>query len=238
MLTFTPARRQGREILDDPRVDARVRERSMSDVALANALFGGTGAVLRELSAVLARLGAGPATLLDVGSGLGDIPAHARERADRAGVELHTVGVDAAESLLRASRERSAGRLVAVCGDALRLPFADRSVDVVVCSQLLHHFDDREARRVIAELDRVARRFVIVSELRRSWFAAAGLWAASFPLRFHPVSRHDGVLSVLRGFTPGELREAVRTATGSAAVVRRRRGFRVTARWAKAGRAA
>ncbi len=238
MLSLTPARRQGHEILDDPEVDARLRERSMTDVTRANSLFGGARAVIGELMRVLDRLGAGPATLLDVGTGLGDIPARARARAARAGVVLHTVGVDAAESLLLAGRARSDGRLIAVRADALRLPFPDRSVDIVVCSQVLHHFTDGDARRVLAELDRVARRFVIVADLRRSWLAAAGLWAVSFPLRFHPVSRHDGVLSVLRGFTPRELRDAVRAATGSVAIVRRRRGFRVTACWTPRERAA
>jgi hypothetical protein len=73
---------------------------------------------------------------------------------------------------------------------------------------------------------------VIVSDLRRSWLAAAGIWLASFPLRFHPVSRHDGVVSVLRGFTPEELRELVRNATGQSPVTRRRLGYRTTASWA------
>ena len=229
--TLTPARRHGREILDDPGVDARVRERSMRDVALANRLFGGTRAVLRELRGTLRDHSGARLTMLDVGSGIGDIAASARRQATRYGVALETYAVDAAECLMRAGRARSGGRLVAVCGDALQLPFASASVDVVVASQLLHHFVDGDAQQVLGELDRVARRRVIVADLRRSWLAAAGIWAASFPLLFHPVSRHDGVLSVLRGFTPAELRDAVRAATGATAVVRRRRGFRVTAVW-------
>jgi hypothetical protein len=72
---------------------------------------------------------------------------------------------------------------------------------------------------------------VIVSDIRRSWLAAAGIWLASYPLHFHPVSRHDGVVSVLRGFTPGELRQLVRTATEQTPVARRRLGFRTTASW-------
>ena len=72
---------------------------------------------------------------------------------------------------------------------------------------------------------------MIVSDLRRSLVAAVGLWVASFPLGFHAVSRHDGVVSVMRGFLPEELGEAVRSAVGRTPVVRRHWGFRVTARW-------
>jgi hypothetical protein len=72
---------------------------------------------------------------------------------------------------------------------------------------------------------------VVVSDLRRSWPAAGGLWVASFPLGFHPISRHDGVVSVLRGFTPAELARLVRDAVGASARVNRRFAFRVTTSW-------
>ena len=101
----------------------------------------------------------------------------------------------------------------------------------MLCSQTLHHFESRDAIAVIRELDRVARERVIVSDIRRSWVAAAGIWLASFPLRFHPVSRHDGVVSVLRGFTPAELRQLVQKATNQIPVARNRLGFRTTASW-------
>jgi 2-polyprenyl-3-methyl-5-hydroxy-6-metoxy-1,4-benzoquinol methylase len=121
---------------------------------------------------------------------------------------------------------------LSICANALDLPFADHSVDVVMCSQVLHHFDDPDASRMLREMNRVARVRVVVSDLRRSWLAAAGLWIASFPLRFHAVSRHDGVVSVMRGFTPRELADTVQRAVARRPVARRRRGFRVTTSWA------
>ena len=113
------------------------------------------------------------------------------------------------------------------------LPFADASVDLVTCSQLLHHFDDREIPRVLRELDRVARGHVIVSDLRRSWLAACGFWLVSWPLAFSRVTRHDGTLSVLRGFTAAELSRHIQLATGRRATVRRHLGWRLTASWEK-----
>jgi hypothetical protein len=59
----------------------------------------------------------------------------------------------------------------------------------------------------------------------------AGFWLVSFPLGFHRVTRHDGVVSVSRGFTVEELAHLVMAATGVAPHVRRRLGFRLTARW-------
>lgn len=227
-----PARRRGMEHLDVPGVEPALQRRSLRDVALANRLFGGTRAVLGELERVLPALPAVGATLLDVGTGLGDIPARAARMAARRGIRLTTLGLDAAEALARSSR---AVLHAAMVGDVRRLPFADGSVDVVTCSQVLHHFADADAVAVLRELDRVARVAVIVSDLRRSWLAAAGIWAASFPLGFHPVSRHDGVLSVLRGFTAAELAHHVVAATDVTPHVRHRLGWRVTARWTPGG---
>ena len=224
---LVPRRRRGVEYLDDPATDARLLARSLADVARSNALFGGTSAVMAELEDAW-RLVQPDATLLDVGTGMGDIPRRATAMARRRGVRLATFGLDGAEPLAALSAERTTGSL---CADALALPFPDRSIDIVICSQTLHHFPDPDASRVIAELDRVARARVVIADIRRSWLAAGGIWLASFPLRFHPVSRHDGVVSVLRGYTAIELRELVHGVIGRAPRVRTRLGFRVTASW-------
>ena len=226
---LTPTRRRGFEILDDPAVDDVIRKRSLDDVARSNVVFGGARAVLVELAGALAQAGTQTLTLLDVGTGIGDIPARAACEAQVKGLTIHAIGIDISVSLLRCARE---GCVTPVCADALALPLASQSVDVAICSQLLHHFETRDTITVLRELDRVARARVIVSDLRRSWLAAAGIWLASFPLRFHPVSRHDGVVSVLRGFTPDELRDLVRTATQQTPVTHRRLGYRTTASWA------
>lgn len=224
---LVPGRKRGFEHLDDPDTPPDLRARSLRDVRRANILLGGTHAVLAELSRVLPALGE-RATLLDVGTGLADIPARAAGRARERNVMLTTFAVDEAESLLHAA---AASIDAGICADVRRLPFAAASVDVVTCSQVLHHFTDDEVPAVLDELQRVARRYVVVSDLRRSWVAALGFWALTWPLGFHPVTRHDGYTSVLRGFTPDELARHVRDATGRAPDVRRHPGFRVTATW-------
>ena len=230
---LAPGRRRGMELLDDPSTDAALAVRSLQDVVRSNRWFGGASAVMAELAPVLAtaRGQGGRLTLLDVGTGAGDIPELARRTADRAGVRLHTMGLEVTRVLAAASRPRSGDAIV---GDALALPFADRSVDIVACSQVLHHFEHADGARLLAEMNRVARVRVVVADLRRAWAAAAGFWIASWALRFHPVSRHDGVVSVLRGFRAGELAAAVLEATGCRPSVRNRRGFRVTASWTPA----
>ena len=224
---LTPARRRGVEFLDDPNIDPDTRYRAQADVARSNRLLGGLRAAIAEIQDVIEEIGGSP-TLLDVGTGLADIPERATATARRAGIALTTIGVDEATSLVVAAR----GCVThAVCASAFALPFRDHSIDIVMCSQLLHHFDWTDGERVVRELNRVASHAVIVSDLRRSWIAAAGFWIVCIVLGFHPITRHDGVLSVLRGFTAAELGRVVRSSIGVAPSVRRRLGYRLTARW-------
>ena len=52
-----------------------------------------------------------------------------------------------------------------VVGSAYELPFNNSSFDVVLCANLLHHLNNPS--RAIAEMERVARRYVVVSEPNR-----------------------------------------------------------------------
>ncbi|HYW32368.1 MAG TPA: methyltransferase domain-containing protein [Gemmatimonas sp.] len=249
-MRFTPARRRGVEILDDPSHDPALAVRSLRDVAKANRLFGGRRAVLREVDRALVRARsrdtqAAPQSrsrtpaperiLLDIGTGIGDIPSAAARAAARRGVRLSTIGLELEGELARAAQPACTWALV---GDALQLPFADASIDIVTVSQVLHHFEGDAADQLLRECTRVARDAVVVADLRRSWFAVAGLWCSSFVLGFHPVSRNDGVVSILRGYTASELAALVQRATGAVPVVRHALGWRVTAVWARGSNAA
>jgi 2-polyprenyl-3-methyl-5-hydroxy-6-metoxy-1,4-benzoquinol methylase len=229
-MILTPPKRHRHEILDDPAVDPAVMCRSMRDVAVANRLFGGLRAATREVEHAVEQIGR-TITLLDVGAGLGDISSRVRTDAEGKGVHLRTIVLDSAFPLVRLARREADD---AICADALALPLSDGSVDVVLCSQILHHFRQPEGLAFIREMHRVARHRVIIADLRRSWIAAAGLWLASFPLLFHSVSRHDGVVSILRGFTPHELEELVTEAVGCVPRVATHPLFRITATWSPA----
>ena len=229
-LWSTPPRRRGVEILDDPRTTEDDRGEAMSYLPWSNTLFGGGSAVLRAMRDVFPTLRDG-ATLLDVGTGMGDIAGVTAFVAKRRhGVTLETVGVDSIPfqvDLARAQLRHG------VAGDARFLPFADDSIDVVLCSQTLHHFFDEDLERLIRELHRVSRDWILIADLRRSRMAAAAFSIAARVLRFPAITRVDGVTSVFRGFTADELSRLVMDATGVRPAVRRSRFWRLTATWRK-----
>ena len=205
----------------------------MRDLARANKYLGGTRSVLGELHRAVDEFLPRSLSILDVGTGAGDMLARVRQEPRWRDVRLDTIGLDMSPVVVQAARLSGTPTLH---GDARALPFLDKTLDVVMCSQLLHHFSDDDAILVLREMDRVARLRAIVCDLRRSRIALAGFWAAARVMAFHRVSQHDGLVSVRRGFTPRELAGLVQLAVGSKPEVRKQFAFRLSASWAPACR--
>jgi SAM-dependent methyltransferase len=218
----------GRETLDDPRAPAAHVEATLDDIARINAWFGGRAAASFGLMQLLRdHPRPGPVTLLDVGAGSGDIARYLVRRAERWGIALELLALERHPLAARRCRR---GGIPAVLADAGRLPLADRSVDIVLASQLLHHFDRASAVALLRELHRVARLGGIVADLRRHAVAAHGIWLACVVMGLHRVTRRDAVLSVRRGFSAGELETLLARAAVPARVYRRP-GYRLVAVW-------
>ena len=224
----------GTELLDDRRADPRAVRSELRDIARLNTLFGGTKAVLDALEAffrdschVQPATCDVPWTLLDVGAGSGDVALAAAAAAARHGIELTPIGLEVIPAAARLTRDNGVG---VVMGDGGALPFAAKSVDIVIASQVLHHLPRAVAVRWIAGFDRVARRAVVLADLRRSRLAMAGMWLASFPLGMGRTTRRDAVVSLRRGYTMREFDEMLGDA-GVTARAQYRPGFRIVAAW-------
>ncbi len=215
------------EQLDDPRVDRRTAVASGEDIARCNRWLGGLRALQAECRSLWSQLPT-PCTVLDVACGVGDLGATVVREGARHGVEVRVVALDRRHELAQRAAHRGARAVVADI-DALPLPAA--SVDVAICGQFLHHLDAARIVRLLSELGRVARHAVLVSDLERSRLAALGFWLASWPLALHPISRHDGLISVRNGFTAAELRALLEDATGQPVPVAARFPYRLTAAW-------
>jgi len=100
----------------------------------------------------------------------------------------------------------------------------------VTVSQVLHHLPRAAAVRCIRACDVLARRLVVLADLRRSRVAMAGVWAACIGLGMDRVTRHDAVLSLRRGYTRAELNAMLEEA-GAPVVAAYRPGFRIVAAW-------
>jgi ubiquinone/menaquinone biosynthesis C-methylase UbiE len=75
------------------------------------------------------------------------------------------VGIDASRAMIDIAR-RAAPHVIFVYGDALALPFPDRSFGRLFASHIYGHFNRRDRARFLAEARRVAGELVIVEAVR------------------------------------------------------------------------
>lgn len=216
----------GSELLDDPSAnDAQVRE-SLRNIARANRWFGGAMAVRWAVTQLVRNApGSEPLALLDVGAGAGDLARTARTAARMRGVDLRVICLD--RHRVASGLARAAGH-AALTADAGALPLADQSVDIVLLSQLVHHFDLPSAERLLRESARVARRGIIVADLRPSRLAAALFRPAARALGFDRITIHDGLTSLRRAYPAAALASLMASA-GLPGRVARRPGWRLIA---------
>jgi ubiquinone/menaquinone biosynthesis C-methylase UbiE len=192
-----------------------------------NRQLGNLRSIRREVDRLLAEekaIGRGEAvtlSILDVGSGSGDIP---RALVDRLSGGATVLALDHDPTAVALARRSG---LNVIRGDALRLPFADASLDLVTAVKFAHHFHGQALSRLLAEMARVAHRRVLVLEIRRHWLAYYGFIAWSRVFTRNRLVRHDGPLSVLRGFLGSELAELGRSLPDFDWTVRRYAGFQL-----------
>lgn len=143
-------------------------------------------------------------TLLDVATGSADIPLGIHHQMKQQGRHIRIYASDISMDVLHIARQYVGETFPLVCHNALQLPYADNTFDIVTCDKALHHFDPESAVALLREMARVASCAVVITDLSRSWFA---YWAARILglVQRSAISRHDGPLSVLRAYIPSEL---------------------------------
>jgi ubiquinone/menaquinone biosynthesis C-methylase UbiE len=98
-----------------------------------------------------------------------------------ADLAIDGVGADLSTEMLSVARGKLHARLLV--GDAERLPFRDDSFDGIVSLRFMSHPPAAERARILGEMARVARRFVLVDVRCRNPFREAVRRATAFARR-------------------------------------------------------
>jgi ubiquinone/menaquinone biosynthesis C-methylase UbiE len=97
-------------------------------------------------------------SLLDVGCGTGRCLSFLKEE----GLPITLTGLEPVPELRAIGRQKGLSENEIIEGNALALPFADETIDVVCSFGVLHHIEDH--KRAVSEMCRVARHAVFISD--------------------------------------------------------------------------
>lgn len=144
--------------------------------------------------------------VLDVGCGHGDMLRRVRLWARRRGIVAELAGVDLNPLAARAARAATPADMDIhyETADVFALD-PGREVDVVLSALFAHHLSDADLPRFVRWMEATARVGWFVNDLHRHPLADRGLRALFAALPVHGFVRHDGPVSVRRGFTRADL---------------------------------
>jgi 2-polyprenyl-3-methyl-5-hydroxy-6-metoxy-1,4-benzoquinol methylase len=196
------------ELMDDAGCDASALHRTYARFAAVNRLVSGWHRTYRTQIRPLLSADR-PTTLLDIGFGGGDLPRALRRWAVRDGLELTVDAIDPDPRALAfvSTRPATPGVRFRQAGSA-ELAEAGERYDLVTSNHLLHHLDAAGLQQLLADSERLARRLVLHSDLRRSRTAYLAWAAASWPTARDSFLFTDGLLSIRRSYRPAELAAA------------------------------
>lgn len=146
-------------------------------------------------------LGPGPVTILDVGSGRGDMlrriwhwAVRTRKDVVLTGVDLNPLAKQVAEDSTPPSM-----RIRFETSDVFDL--GDEPFDLIISSLFAHHLETEALVRFVAWMERTARLGWFINDLHRHSIPYYFLRSLFATLPFNRIVVHDGPVSVARSFT-------------------------------------
>jgi len=189
------------EWMDDPSLDPADLARCLGDLAQVNTVTLARPPTMAFMRRVARGVPDGAElSVLDVGSGHGDMLRRIARWGHRRGLRLRLEGVDLSPASAPAARDATPADLPITyrTGDVFDEP--PGSVDVVISSLVTHHLSDDQVVRFLRWMERTARRGWFINDLHRHELAYYGFKALSRAAGWHPIVQHDGPVSVARSF--------------------------------------
>ncbi len=177
------------ELLEDLTLDEDVVAKAYRDLARTQCLLGNSAAIISRLR----RSRTPVESVLDIGCGQGALLEEIRRIL---GVEV--VGFD----LRPAPRGAS---VPIITGDAAVDPLPAADVALAVC--LIHHLNEADIVKMIRNASKSCRRLILL-DLVRHWIPLT-LFRVFLSPFLHRINAADGITSIKRSYTPGELRDIV-----------------------------
>ncbi len=179
----------------------------LRDIKFANKWLGGTSVIINHLTRLIGtNPPRQPIKILDVATGIADIPVQIVRWARRHGITVCITAIDKNPIIVEFARKyvRKYPEISIFQQDALQLPFKDGSFDFVTCSQIIHHLSAEDAIHLLRSANRIALQGIIVSDLRKRTLCTLASDAIALFIK-NRLSKNDLRTSFRNAFSLPEL---------------------------------
>lgn len=198
------------EMLDSPNVSTRLLVQNLRELDFLNRHFGGHAVSLSGLKQLVKdknRI----YRIADLGCGSGDWLRYTARWARKNNYKMELTGVDRnADAIRYLVRKSSNFPEIKGFTGSYQEYLQSETADIYHCGLFCHHLDDDELPALIRTMKTKASVGFVINDLQRSPAAYYGAKAFTSVFRGSPLSRHDGPVSVLRGFRKKEIEDLLR----------------------------
>lgn len=142
--------------------------------------------------------------LLDVGYGDGDMLRRIAKWAASRGIDTELVGIDLNPNSAPAASARTVLGLPITYRTGDYADLAGEPWDFVISSLVAHHMTEAQLVAFVRFMEGRATLGWLVNDLHRHRLAYLGYPLLATMMRWHPIVRHDGRLSIARSYRPDE----------------------------------
>ncbi|MFY8111289.1 MAG: methyltransferase domain-containing protein, partial [Flavobacterium sp.] len=137
----------------------------------------------------------------------GDMLRTLAQYAQKSGLVVELIGIDANRFTVNHAQQLSAAyeNISFRCEDIFDTSFKEVKADLFLCTLTLHHFKNEEIEYLLPLFYRNSRLGIVINDLQRSGLAYRLFQLLCVVFRLNTMSREDGLISILRGFTKEEL---------------------------------
>lgn len=209
MLIDTTCRSSAAEKLDDFSLSGIELNQALDKIASINRLLGGNQVTLSGVITLM-RLMTVERTvkIVDIGCGNGDMLRALAAYARNKGIRFELTGIDANAAAIAHATALSQDfpEIKYICCDFLNSEGSEK-YDIVLCTLTLHHFSNDQIEGLLKVFRQKAILGIVINDLHRHRLAYYLFKIICVVFNLSELSRHDGLVSILRGFKRKDLTE-------------------------------
>ena len=198
------ARAIAEELMDADDLDPAIYDAVLTDLAKVNTLTMARRPTLQFLSRIALAKPGTPIKILDVGYGDGDMLRAIYRWGRHRNVALALVGIDLNPKSASVARAATPADIVIDYRTGDYAALAGEGFDVILSSIVAHHMTHGQLIAFLRFMQAEARMGWLVNDLHRHGFAYYGFPLLAMIMRWHPIVKHDGQLSIARSYRPSE----------------------------------
>lgn len=195
------------ELMDNPDLCIQQLKLVFNDINRMNNLLLGNYLTKKKVWQIISNNPEKKFRIYDFGCGDGELLRDLSNFLEKRGIDFELLGLDISDKALLIAREASV--------DYPEIGYAKLNIlnpavkvepcDILLCSLTMHHFDNQDIPLLLRRFVGLARKSVIINDLKRSRWACLGFKIISTLFLKTTIAKNDGLVSIKSGFLPEDI---------------------------------